>query len=60
MNFPFAKTVGVSSFELAGHLKNGTILVVDDFDSMRKVTINQLRQLGASNIVEAANGAEAL
>ena len=41
-------------------MKEGTFLVVDDFDSMRKVTMNQLRQLGATRMVEAANGAEAL
>jgi len=41
-------------------MKQGTFLVVDDFDSMRKVTMNQLRQLGATRIVEAVNGAEAL
>lgn len=34
-------------------------LVVDDFESMRKVTVNQLRLLGASHIVTAVNGAEA-
>jgi CheY-like chemotaxis protein len=34
-------------------------LVVDDFDPMRKVTINQLRELGASTILSAANGLEA-
>jgi hypothetical protein len=61
MNFPFVKpaTSGSNSFELAAKLKQGTFLVVDDFDSMRKVTINQLKQLGATRIVEAANGAEA-
>jgi CheY-like chemotaxis protein len=41
-------------------MKAGTFLVVDDFDSMRKVTINQLKQLGCVKMVEAANGAEAL
>jgi len=35
-------------------------LVVDDFEAMRKVTINQLRQLGAERIESARNGAEAL
>ena len=34
--------------------------MVDDFDTMRKVNVNQLRQLGANKIIEAANGAEAL
>ena len=35
-------------------------LVVDDFEAMRRVTINQLRQLGMDNIQSAKNGAEAL
>jgi hypothetical protein len=34
MNLPFAKS-GRNSLELAAHLKSGTLLVVDDFDSMR-------------------------
>ena len=46
--------------EFESRIKQGTFLVVDDFDSMRKVTGNQLRQLGAGRILEAANGAEAL
>ena len=41
-------------------LKIGTFLVVDDFDSMRKVTMSQLRHLGAQKILEAGNGSEAL
>ena len=48
-NAPFSKLVEQASF-----------LIVDDFDSMRRITANQLRQLGAKRIVEAANGAEAL
>ncbi len=35
-------------------------LVVDDFDVMRKVTVGQLRILGADKILTAANGVEAL
>jgi two-component system, sensor histidine kinase and response regulator len=60
MNFPFVKSGGANSLDLAARLKQGTCLVVDDYDSMRKVTINQLRQLGATKFVEAANGAEAM
>ncbi len=61
MNFPFVKpTGGNDSLALATRMKQGTFLVVDDFDSMRKVTMNQLKQLGAVKILEAANGAEAL
>ena len=36
------------------------ILVVDDFESMRKVTAAQLRTLGAAQIYQAKDGAEAL
>jgi len=46
--------------DYVARMRAGTFLVVDDFDSMRKVTINQLKQLGATKILEAANGAEAL
>jgi PleD family two-component response regulator len=61
MNFPFVKSAaGGDSLSLATRMKQGVFLVVDDFDSMRKVTINQLKQLGATRIVEAGNGAEAL
>lgn len=35
-------------------------LVVDDFEAMRRVTTNQLRQLGVEHIHSAKNGAEAL
>ncbi len=59
MQFPFP---GPSSSGIAfqERLKRGTFLVVDDFDTMRKVNVNQLKQLGASKIIEAVNGAEAL
>jgi len=61
MNFPFVKpAAGKDSLSLAARLKQGVFLVVDDFDSMRKVTMNQLKQLGATRIFEAGNGAEAL
>jgi two-component system, sensor histidine kinase and response regulator len=40
--------------------KRTCFLVVDDFETMRKVTINQLRQLGAEKIISAKDGAEAL
>ena len=62
MNFPFAKSASPAAAgpSLSERLKQGTFLVVDDFESMRKVTCNQLRQLGASRILQAANGAEAL
>ena len=61
MNFPFVKAgPGGGGLEFAARMKAGTFLVVDDFDSMRKVTINQMKQLGAIKMIEAANGAEAL
>lgn len=36
------------------------VLVVDDFEAMCKVTVNQLRQMGVERVVTARNGAEAL
>ena len=36
------------------------ILVVDDFATMRRIVRNSLRQLGFTNVVEAADGSEAL
>ena len=36
--------------------KNIRILVVDDFQTMRRIIINLLRQLGFTNVVEAADG----
>jgi two-component system chemotaxis response regulator CheY len=39
--------------------KSMRILVVDDFQTMRRIIINLLRQLGFSNVVEAADGVEA-
>ena len=40
--------------------KKTTFLVVDDFEIMRKVTANQLRQLGAEKIFFAKDGNDAL
>jgi two-component system, sensor histidine kinase and response regulator len=40
--------------------KKTVFLVVDDFEVMRKVNVNQLRQLGAETIHTAKDGAEAL
>ncbi|MDP1525323.1 MAG: response regulator [Rhodocyclaceae bacterium] len=60
MNFPFVKQNAGGGLQFDAQMKKGTFLVVDDFDSMRKVTVNQLKQLGAIKMVEAANGAEAL
>jgi two-component system chemotaxis response regulator CheY len=36
------------------------ILVIDDFATMRRIVRNSLRQLGFTNVVEAADGNEAL
>ena len=60
MNNPFVKPNTGGDLAFTARMKSGTFLVVDDFDSMRKVTISQLKQLGADKIIEAANGAEAL
>ena len=40
--------------------KRLVFLVVDDFEAMRRVTANQLRQLGAEKILTARDGKEAL
>ncbi|MDT8990521.1 response regulator [Curvibacter sp. APW13] len=40
--------------------KESVFLVVDDFDTMRRVTVNQLRLLGAEKILAARDGIEAL
>ena len=39
---------------------NMKILVVDDFDTMRKIITNLLRQLGFKNITDADDGTTAL
>lgn len=44
---------------LARRIEEATFLVVDDFRAMRKIVSNQLHQLGAGRVLEAANGAEA-
>ena len=36
-----------------------TVLVVDDYATMRRIMKNQLAQIGFSNVVEAADGEEA-
>lgn len=41
-------------------LSTGSILVVDDFLTMRKLIVNQLKSMGAENVIEAENGAEGL
>jgi two-component system, sensor histidine kinase and response regulator len=57
MNFPFVKT-GMP--DLSHRVRQSTFLVVDDFDTMRRVTMDQLKLMGAQRIFEADNGAEAL
>lgn len=39
--------------------KNMRILVIDDFQTMRRIVINLLRQLGFSNVTEAEDGVAA-
>jgi two-component system chemotaxis response regulator CheY len=40
--------------------KNMRVLVVDDFQTMRRIIINLLRQLGFNNVTEAHDGQAAL
>ena len=40
--------------------KNMAILVVDDYNTMRRIIRNLLKQLGFENVDEAADGGEAL
>ncbi|MBI1363355.1 MAG: response regulator [Proteobacteria bacterium] len=40
--------------------KNMRVLVVDDFQTMRRIIINLLRQLGFNNVTEAQDGRAAL
>lgn len=40
--------------------KNSRILVVDDFESMRKLVIKNLNQMGFTHIMQASNGQEAM
>lgn len=40
--------------------KNMRILVVDDFQTMRRIVINLLKQIGFSNVTEAGDGQQAL
>ena len=46
--------------KFAGLDKNIVFLVVDDLETMRRVTVNQLRMLGAEKILTAKDGMEAL
>lgn len=40
--------------------KNMPVLVVDDFNTMRKIVRNGLKQIGFTNVTEAEDGAKAL
>lgn len=44
---------------LPEHVKNQHVLVVDDYESMRDMVSDNLRQLGITNISVAASGNEA-
>jgi len=56
--FPFAKSAATPAFKEITKLTK--ILVVDDFEPMRKITAEHLKKMGAQNISMASNGAEAL
>ncbi len=45
---------------LVDYFKNGYVLVVDDMTNMRRTIKNMLRQIGASNVMEADDGDTAL
>ncbi len=62
MNLPFVRagSPAAGPADFMRRVERATFLVVDDFETMRRVTINQLRQLGARRILEAADGMEAL
>lgn len=52
--------VQANVFDLFARIRKCTVLVVDDLESMRKITVNYLREFGTTHVLEAANGAEAL
>lgn len=56
--FPFSKPAATPAAKEITKLTR--ILVVDDFEPMRKITADHLKKMGAQNIQMAANGAEAL
>lgn len=56
----FASPKPLSAHDFFLRINKSTVLVVDDLESMRKITVNYLRQFGVVKILEAANGAEAL
>lgn len=60
MSDPFAIPVQANAHDLFARIRKCTVLVVDDLESMRKITASHVRQFGISHILEAANGAEAL
>jgi two-component system sensor histidine kinase/response regulator len=61
MTMPWMKPGGsAGGLTYMRHIEQATFLVVDDFEAMRRITINQLRQMGAKRMLEAANGAEAM
>lgn len=60
MSDPFAIPVQANAHDLFARIRKCTVLVVDDLESMRKITASHVRQFGISHILEAANGSEAL
>lgn len=60
MSDPFAPPVHPNAYDLFARISKSTVLVIDDLESMRKITARHVRQFGIDHILEAANGAEAL
>lgn len=59
MNLPWQS--GTSrTVDVGRRLASALALVVDDADAMRKITANQLRQMGVQRVLQAADGQEAL
>lgn len=60
MSDSFASPKLLSAHDFFSRINKSVVLVVDDLESMRKITVNYLRQFGVVRILEAANGSEAL
>jgi two-component system sensor histidine kinase/response regulator len=60
MTYPFVVSPSATRPEVPPNLiRDAVFLVVDDFDSMRRVTMDHLKLMGAQRIFEADNGLSA-